>query len=52
MPQTELLRETAKWRRSEAKGYETSPDSRRSPKTGFSLHFWTLFDFLMQNYWQ
>ena len=29
----------AKWRRSDAKGKETSPDSTRSPKTEFFIHF-------------
>ena len=48
MAKKKVVRETATWRSSEANGKETSPDSMRSPKTGFFLHFWILFDFLMQ----
>ena len=52
MAQSELVRKTAKRRRSEAKGKETSPDSTRSPKTEFFIHFWMLFNFVMKNYQQ
>ena len=48
MAKTKVVRETVKWRRSEAKGYGTGPDSTRSPKTEFFPHFWILFDFLIQ----
>ena len=48
MAKTKVVQETAKWHRSEAKGYETGPDSTRSPKREFFLHFWILFDILMQ----
>ena len=50
MAQTEIVQETAKLGRSEAKGYETSPDSTRSLKTALFLHFWIIFDFLVQKY--
>ena len=52
MAQTELVRKTAKWRRSEAKGKDRSPDSTRSPKTEFYIYLWILFYFLMKNYQQ
>ena len=48
MAKTKVVRETAKWRRWEAKGLETGPDSARSPRGGFFRHFWILFHFLMQ----
>ena len=39
MTKTKVVRETGKWRRSEAKGKETGPDSTRSPKRRFFRHF-------------
>ena len=52
MAQTELVRETAKWRGPKAKGLEKGSDFTRSLETGFFLNFWIILDFLMQNYWQ
>ena len=52
MVQAEFVRKTTKWRRLEAMGSETSPDSTRSPKTGFFPHIGILFNFLMKNYQQ
>ena len=39
MAKMKVLRETAKWPRLGAKGYETGPGSTKSHKTRFFRHF-------------